>query len=564
MESESTRRYNPPIPLSSSTAQQYRQYVSPASAVSSNIRDIPEPHDLCNIRNDLETIVQAPQARILLLKKDLSNLLENVKVHDSPVVSDTPEKPRPVSAGKNINAIMERMRIERSKAAEENHDGNGNGRFHGPRMSKAQMDRQTALEALRRRRRREESVDTQDEARGLGDHPVNPIGNSIPPSSPVPSESRASHNHDHNQDPYLKKRKTGNGVPRKKSQRPNESHPRKSAAKDEELDFVRVKPAHQVPVVNFWAAVEPYFRPLTAEDREFLLQRGDDETPYQIPRLGTYYLHRWAEEDGSLVAPPSPIPRPAYLDDKDLIADDHLLRSELSCGELTERLLSTLIPEHLNDDLRQELHEEASEDDPGMIHAEEEQEEEEQGEEEGGRTVAALTSAVPDHVAGFEDRLKRELQYVGLLDIDMDDEDDEMAWYAREDDEISAELRQLGRELKEQVKINDFRKKRLLSVVDEQLQFEQYQQVLDTLDSQVEQCYTKRLRVQKSKKRKATSAPRSTLSEHTVAAMEKRAMWVSHVGKMFTQKNRVMPETSIYDIPETNAQEITDTSTSSM
>lgn len=140
MESESTRRYNPPIPLSSSTAQQYRQYVSPASAVSSNIRDIPEPHDLCNIRNDLETIVQAPQARILLLKKDLSNLLENVKVHDSAgnladlqfikrvltvylyfallvvAVSDTPDKPRPVSAGKNINAIMERMRIERSKA----------------------------------------------------------------------------------------------------------------------------------------------------------------------------------------------------------------------------------------------------------------------------------------------------------------------------------------------------------------------------------------------------------------------------------------------------------------
>lgn len=75
------------------------------------------------------------------------------------------------------------------------------------------------------------------------------------------------------QDHYLKKRKTANGAPRKKNQRPTEAHPRKSAVKDEELDFIRVKPAHQVPVVNFWAAVEPYFRPLTAEDRDFLLQK---------------------------------------------------------------------------------------------------------------------------------------------------------------------------------------------------------------------------------------------------------------------------------------------------
>lgn len=50
----------------------------------------------------------------------------------------------------------------------------------------------------------------------------------------------------------------------------------------------------------------------------------------------------------------------------------------------------------------------------------------------------------------------------------------------------------MGRELKEQVKINDYRKKKLLEVVDTQLQFEQYRQVLDTLDSQVEQGYMKR------------------------------------------------------------------------
>lgn len=65
-------------------------------------------------------------------------------------------------------------------------------------------------------------------------------------------------------------------------------------------------------------------------------------------------------------------------------------------------------------------------------------------------------------------------------------------WNAKEDDEICAELRTLGRELKDQMKSNEYHKKRLLEVVDCQLQFEQYRQVLDTLDGQVEQGYLKR------------------------------------------------------------------------
>lgn len=65
-------------------------------------------------------------------------------------------------------------------------------------------------------------------------------------------------------------------------------------------------------------------------------------------------------------------------------------------------------------------------------------------------------------------------------------------WNAKEDDEICAELRTLGRELKEQINTNEYHKRRLLEVVDCQLQFEQYRQVLDTLDTQVETGYLKR------------------------------------------------------------------------
>src|SRR5699024_2759801 len=65
-------------------------------------------------------------------------------------------------------------------------------------------------------------------------------------------------------------------------------------------------------------------------------------------------------------------------------------------------------------------------------------------------------------------------------------------WNAKEDNEICEELRTLCRELKDQIKSNEYHKKRLLEVVDCQLQFEQYRQVLDTLDGQVEQGYLKR------------------------------------------------------------------------
>lgn len=46
--------------------------------------------------------------------------------------------------------------------------------------------------------------------------------------------------------------------------------------------------------------------------------------------------------------------------------------------------------------------------------------------------------------------------------------------------------------MKEQVQVNEDRKRKLLKVVDQQLQYEEYQQVLDTFDQQVEQSYVKR------------------------------------------------------------------------
>jgi hypothetical protein len=56
------------------------------------------------------------------------------------------------------------------------------------------------------------------------------------------------------------------------------------------------------------AYIEPYFRPFTEDDRAFLLERGDNVTPYLIPKLGKHYSKQWAEEDGGLVSFASPAP----------------------------------------------------------------------------------------------------------------------------------------------------------------------------------------------------------------------------------------------------------------
>ncbi|KAI8066441.1 histone acetyltransferases subunit 3-domain-containing protein [Gongronella butleri] len=337
-----------------------------------------------------------------------------------------------------------------------------------------------------------------------------------------------------------------------------------------DIDFVRVKPKDQVPIMTFWSYLEPYFRPVTEEDREFLLQKGDDTTPYLIPPLGPYYKDVWAEEDRGLPSSRSQSPvhgalgddggsgtptasshhpsdRLKYVHPEDALTDDYLHSNDISSGTLAERLLSSLVAEDVGLDGTDLASYVAS------SHHDGEPPDDDVEMKQQGRTVLELSSQPPDAVIDFEERLKRELRYAGLFG------DDDVEWNAKEDDEICAELRRLGRELKEQVRVNEFRKKRLLEVTDKQLQYEQYRHVLDNLDSQVEQCYFKRFRTQKSKKRKGPVAPKTALSENAVHAMEKRKMWIEKLGPIFKNMNMVLPKHSIYDTDTDHANSATPT-----
>lgn len=175
---------------------------------------------------------------------------------------------------------------------------------------------------------------------------------------------------------------------------------------------------------------------------------------------------------------------------------------DLSCGALTERLISSMIKE----DPAPAALESAEMDDSST---------------EGGQNDTFdniddlddegwldVTANPPEELAQFEEKLQRELRYIGLL---ADDEVSQLPQFHilfckmifilssqtqldlsnREDDEVCSELRRLSRELKDQLKLNNERKARLAAVVEKQMQFEQYQQVLDMLDSQVDQIYVK-------------------------------------------------------------------------
>ncbi|KAI8986482.1 histone acetyltransferases subunit 3-domain-containing protein [Pilobolus umbonatus] len=406
------------------------------------------------------------------------------------------------------------------------------------------MSRQAALETIRRRRRREET-ESPDNVSGRSESPHPTLVKLKRSDSSTPSKSTDT----------KKKRRMSitptraytTGDKQGKHHQKQKSYNTNKQQQKDELDFVRVKPKDQVPILTFWSAMEPYFRPITEEDREFLMKKADNAKPYIIPPLGQHYTEQWAEED-QVINYNSPIhhSRQNSIDSssinnhvnthinthnnnhnisnnnnnnklkyvQDNITDDQLLEDDLTCGGLTERLLSSLVMEDIIDSS--------------------EMQQEDEGEEQPRTAITA------DVIVSFEERLRRELRYAGLFG------DEDIDWNANEDDEICAELRSLGRELKEQVKVNDFRKKRLLQVVDCQLQFDQYRHVLDTLDAQVEQGYMKRFRTQKSKKRRHNTGIKSTLSENALYAMEKRKTWIDALGNIFKDKNLTMPSKSIY------------------
>ena len=118
---------------------------------------------------------------------------------------------------------------------------------------------------------------------------------------------------------------------------------------------------------------------------------------------------------------PEPIPeRARYLKSTEPLTDDYLMMEDLSCGGLTERLLSTLVIEDMVD-LTELKNLALLDDSTGEGTTREDDDDDDDmdldsvSSSEGGRTVVELSNNPTEEIVDFEERLKRELRYAGLF-----------------------------------------------------------------------------------------------------------------------------------------------------
>lgn len=320
-------------------------------------------------------------------------------------------------------------------------------------------------------------------------------------------------------------------------------------------DFRNARPNNQINFSTFSSYLEPYFRPFTEEDLAFLRDRGDRVTPFVIPKRGKrHYAEIWAEEDGAMAVDspqqgrdrlPANQPRGSIEQMNDCVAET----DALSIGPLASRLLQMLRPENRT---------QPSDDRPAA-----------NGDaQHGGAEDKANINPLPPATymaessteawkkathpkldyAQVEERLKQELRYIGFLpqegfEYDYDD---------HFDDEVAERLRLLQARLREQILINGARKARLMELVRECMAYQEYQTILEDLDSQVQGANLKRTRTMgKSKKTKrpggagggshfvggAAGTARPGIGDMTKTLMERRRRWIDTIWSVFDDES---------------------------
>lgn len=333
----------------------------------------------------------------------------------------------------------------------------------------------------------------------------------------------------------------------------------KVAGEAPDRDLVNAKPASQINFTTFATWIEPFFRTFTEEDLGFLRERGDRATPFVMPKRGKRsYTELWAEEDGGM-ALDSPVqgrdklaanaPRGNIEGMNDTIGET----DSLSIGPLASRLLQALRPEARNADDKDKVNGTIN----GDVSMNGDDEQGAGGEDKANPQQPATYMADSSteawkkashprlEYAQVDERLRQELRHIGFLPEDgFDGEYD-----GHYDDEVAGRLRHLQSRLKEQILINGARKARLTELVREHMANQEYQTILEDLDSQVQAAYLKRTRtLGKSKKAKRPggagggshavgSMARPGIGDLTRTLMERRRRWIDTIGSVFEDEN---------------------------
>ncbi|KAK6539358.1 Transcriptional regulator [Orbilia ellipsospora] len=343
-------------------------------------------------------------------------------------------------------------------------------------------------------------------------------------------------------------------------------------------DFSRAKPNSQIAMNTFATYIEPYFRQYTEEDLAFLRERGDRIGPYLIPPLGRHYKEAWAEEDGSPYESQSTGQEHVALGKPDDLRDDNLNKNTISLGPLLSRVMAGLIVEDLDEPTAAggagltngvsgglDVIMENAESTSGMngltngIGGEEHR-------AATLRPVAATSLNLPEGIvsskdwkitvnrpefSSLEERIRQEMIYMGMVGPS-----DTFHFADKQDDEVSARLRELQAELRVVSIRNGARKARLAELLKEQLAYQEYATILDDLDKQVDQAYLKRTRGMKAKKKKPFGAHHNANTAQTArpgigdmakTLMERRRKWKDTVGPVFDKDVTRIAEKTIFD-----------------
>ncbi|KAL0935281.1 transcriptional regulator [Colletotrichum truncatum] len=336
-------------------------------------------------------------------------------------------------------------------------------------------------------------------------------------------------------------------------------------------DFSSAKPSNQISFSTFSTYMEPYFRPFAEEDLAFLRERGDRVTPFHMPKRGKkHYTEIWAEEDGAMaldnpqnsrekLAPNQPRGAIDNMDDEVAETD------KLSVGPLLSRLMQAMRPEN-----RPQADEEKSGAN-GVTNGDTTMNGSVNGDNADAQQSFGDDKTTPVPPAAFmpesnseawkkashpkleysqvDERIKQELRHIGFLPQEGNFESEYDGAF---DDEVAARLRSLQGRLREQMLINGARKARLTELVKERMAHQEYQTILEDLDSQVQAAYLKRTRTMgKSKKNKrpggagggshavggAAGMARPGIGDMTKTLMERRKRWIDTIGSVFDDEN---------------------------
>lgn len=246
----------------------------------------------------------------------------------------------------------------------------------------------------------------------------------------------------------------------------------------------KTKVASQAPVNVFWNYVEPFFKPVEESDLRILDDAGrfSDPAPFTIPPLGRHYSEQWREQYGYKCSLRASSRRRASGVAGN--GDSPGGGSPSRANSLRERLLAMMIEENLtvpepsdHGGAEQSVGDTEGEVQPPSL-----------------PTAGELAPLKPVDYVHVDERIRQELSESGLCifvpRVDY-----------QEDDAICAELRTLQRRLREQVCLNHYRKRKLAELLSERLPAQEFYALLADIDRQLEQLFSRRLKVQKKKKR---------------------------------------------------------------